>query len=85
MAVSEHQREENRARQLRQAERQRGRDAARDQAFDALDRLVAIGPPDWLPVEQEAVYDDELRRLRDRIGASAVTRAHRQSRAQQRY
>jgi len=81
MAVSEHQRRENHARQFRQAQRRRACCAARDQAFDALDRLVAIGPPDGLPVELATVYDDELRRLRDRIGASGVARSHRQGQA----
>ena len=82
MAVSEQQRAENHARQLRQAQRQAARDIARDRVVGALDGLLAVGPPDWFTVDQVNAHQDELRRIRERIGESGVARVYRMSQPQ---
>jgi hypothetical protein len=67
--LTEEQREQNRARQLRRHKRSVARDLAQDHAAKALDALMADAP-EWFDADQVRAYSDELQRLRVRIVGS---------------
>jgi hypothetical protein len=69
--ITDEQREQNRARQLRRHKRSVARDLAQDHAAKALDVLMGEAP-EWFDADQAHAYSDELQRLRVRIVGSPI-------------
>jgi hypothetical protein len=72
--LTQQQREQNHARQVRQAQRREARGLARTRAYAAVKPLFSSEPPDWYSAEQQAAYAAELGRIAERIGAVDLAR-----------